>query len=801
MKITLYKTKKNIFAVCFTLFNLVCLTAQVNSTKIKDGTVSTSPEKAKPGAIFELESNNKGMLTSRLTTAQRDAIPTANLTDGLLIYNITTGCFDYWSTIQNIWLSICGTLPPAVFEISTAQCGEVQAFGSYRSGQILIASNYLTVPVTVTQPGVYSVSATTTNGYYFGTNGTFPTAGTYTLNLPATGTPNNGTAVGDPGDPVTITLNGKASSCIPHIPVAPADVDYVINCGVINPLGNYYIGIPLTPANKITVSVNPTVLGFWSMNTNTVNGYSFSGTGTFTSLTPNQTVELLGTGTPDASGTNNFNLVSNATTQATASCTGIPVTVQAVAYTIDCGTATQNGTYLQDVPLTALNTITLPINVTATGQTTITTTTANGITFTSGLINLSTLGAQNITLTGSGTPTAPGTTALTVSGTPGASATCTLNVTIGAQPVTYTTNCAGITTSGSYAPGVAMTATNTMTVPVNVTYIGAYTITTNIVNGISFSASGTFSSVGSQNVIMTATGTPTSGGTFSYGITANSTNAGISCNKSITFTYRTMFVLGLGGGVYQPGSSGTANSARAILVSSTNFGPLGTVPIQGFTIINGAYNYGNSLKNLINTNKIDIVVIGYNYVPDAATITVLNDFVKNKKGVLLHTQESDTGGTANLINTICDSSTATISSTGTTYTNPVLNVFDPLVEGPFGDLKGLNLGSDVNNSYYATGLPTNVTPLSTQNGNATRIFSFKHNTLGYMFAGDSGWTAGDATNTSTTIYPAKMTSTGLPLSKAYDSGVTVYNSIFYANTMAWAIKYVQDNINANYIIP
>ncbi|UPZ14380.1 hypothetical protein [Flavobacterium humidisoli] len=801
MKITLYKTNKNICAVFFILFSLYSLKAQVNNTKIKDGTVSTGPEKAKPGAIFELESNNKGMLTSRLTTAQRDAIPVANLTDGLLIFNTTTGCFDYWSQIQNIWLSICGTLPPAVFEITTAQCSAVQAFGSYAVGAMLIASNYLTVPVTVSQPGVYTISATTTNGYYFGSSGTFPTAGTYTLNLPGTGTPNNGYVVPDPGDQVNIVLNGKTSSCVPYIFISKPDVDYVINCGVINPLGNYYIGIPLTSSNKITVSISPSVLGFWSMNTNTVNGYSFSGTGTFTDLTPNQTIELLGTGTPDASGTNNFNLVSNATTQATASCNGIPITVQAVAYTIDCGTATQNGTYMQDVPLTALNTITLPINVTATGKTTITTTTANGISFTSGLVNLSALGAQNITLTGSGTPTASGTTALTVSGTPGAVATCGLNVTIAPQPVTYTTNCAGITTAGSYAPGVAMLPANTMTVPVNVTYVGAYSITTNTVNGISFSASGTFSATGSQNVILTATGTPISGGTFSYAITANSTNGSTACNKSVTFVFRTMKVLGLGDGMYQPGTAGTGDASRAILASTANFSPTGTFQVQSITIINGGSNQGTTLKNLINTNNIDIIVIGYNYLPSAASITILNDFVQNKKGVLIHSQENDSSGAASLINTICGSSTAVVSGTGTTYTNPVLNVSDPILQGPFGTITGFNLGSDVNNSYYVTGLPANVTNLSTQNGNATRIFSFKHNTLGYVYVGDSGWTAGTVSNTSTTTWPAKFASTGQPLSKAYDSGITVYNSIMYANAVAWAIKYVQDNINSSYVLP
>ncbi|MBF4465215.1 hypothetical protein [Flavobacterium sp. LC2016-12] len=801
MKVKLYKAQKNIFIIFFSLLSFSSLFAQVNSTKLKDGTISTGPEPAKPGAIFEMESNNKGMLTPRLTTPQRDAIALANLTDGLLIFNTTTGCFDYWSQLQNIWLSICGTLPPAVFEISTTQCSQVEPFGIYKQGQTLTTSNYLTIPVTVTQPGVYTVSATTTNGYYFGTNGTFPTAGTYILNLAGTGTPHNGHVSPDPGDVVTITLNGKQSTCIPNNFVQTADVDFVINCGIINTVGDYNIGIPLTASNKLTVSVTPTAIGFWSMNTNTVNGYSFSGTGTFTDLTPNQTVELLGTGTPIASGTNNFNLVSNATTQSGGSCSGIEIIVAPISYTINCAGATQNGTYLQDVALTVSNTITLPINVTATGQTTISTNTLNGISFTSGLINLSTLGAQNVILTGTGTPTVVGTNALTVTGSPGGAATCTLNVTIAAQPVTYTTNCASITTSGSYAPGIAMTASNTMTVPVNVTYVGAYNISTNTVNGVSFSGTGTFSSTGAQNVVMTATGTPTSGGTFSYAITANSTNGAAACNKSITFVFRIMKVLGLGEGVYQPGSSGAANSSRSILASTTNFSPTGTVQVQALTIVNGGYNQGNDLKNSINTNNIDIIVIGYNYHPNAASITILNDFVKNKKGVLIDSEENDATIIANVINTICGSTTVVASGTGTTNTNPILNVTDPVLQGPFGTIAGFSLGSDVNNSYYVTGLPANVTALSTQNGNATRIFSFKHNTLGYLFVGDSGWSAGDSGNTATDIWPAKISGTGVPLSKSYFGSVTVYNSIMYANAMAWAIQYAQTNINSAYVIP
>ena len=783
----------------FSLLSFCSLFAQVESTKIKDGTVSTGAEKAFPGALFELESTNKGMLTSRLTTAQRDGISAGNLTDGLLIFNITTGCFDYWSKAQGVWLSICGTPPPAVFNVSTVQCGQIKANGNFKQGETLALSNYLNIPVTVTQPGTYTVSATTANGYYFNTSGTFPNAGSYVLSLPGVGTPNSGYDVGNAGDAVTISLNGIDISCVPHIFVENASVDFAISCASINPEGAYFIGVPLTASNKLSVSVNVTSIGFWSMKTNTVNGYSFSATGTFTT-TGNQTIELLGTGTPVASGINNFNLSSNAATVAGASCSGIPVTVAPVGYTIDCSSITQNGSYMQDVGLIAANTITLPINVTATGETTISTSTANGISFTSGLINLSALGPQNVTLIGSGKPVAGGTTDLIVSGTPGMVGTCTLKVVIAGQPVAYTTNCTGITTSGTYAPGVTMNGTNTMTVPVNVSYVGAYTINTNTVNGISFSATGTFATTGAQNVVMTATGTPASGGSFTYAITANSTNGGAACNKSISFVFRTMQVLGLGSGMYQPGTAGTAEASRAILASSSNFGPTGTVQVQSLKIINGANNDGNALKNLINTNNIDIIVIGYNYTPNAASILVLNDFVKNKKGVIIHSQENDVSGTTNLINTICGSSVS-VSGTGTTYTNPILNVSDPLLEGPFGNIKGFDLGSDVNNSYYVTGLPANVTVLATQRGNASRAFTFKHNTLGYVYIGDSGWTAGTSGNTSTTTWPAKITSTGLVQSKAYDGGITVYNSMMYANTMAWAIKYAQENVNPTYLIP
>ncbi|KFF09624.1 hypothetical protein [Flavobacterium hydatis] len=798
----IYKTQKIILATLFSLLSFCSVFAQTDNTKLKDGTVSTGATKAFPGALFELESNTKGMLTPRLTTAQRDGIASANRTDGLLIFNTTTGCFDYWSAIQSVWLSICGTPPPAVFGISADECLQIVGNGTYKQGVALTLGNYLTVPVTAIQPGTYTISATNSNGYYFTTSGTFPSAGSYVLNLPGTGTPNNGFTVGDPGDALTISLNGVPVSCVPHVFVEKANVDFVITCAGITSQGSYNIGIPLVVANKLLVEVNVTAPGFWSMSTNTVNGYSFSATGTF-SAAGTQTIELRGTGTPLASGINNFNLSSNATTAGTGACSNVPVTVAPVAYTMDCTTATQNGVYMQNIPLIPANTISLPINVTATGQTTISTTTASGITFTTGLINLSVLGPQNVTLIGSGTPTASGPIAFTVTGTPGTVGTCSLNVTIASQPVTYVTNCGGITVAGTYAPGTAMDATNTMTVPVTVTYVGAYTISTNTVNGISFSATGTFSSIGLQNVVMTATGTPTSGGNFTFAITANSTNGSTPCNKAVPFVIRLMNVLGLGDGIYQPGTGG-AYASRAVLASLANFGPTGTVQVDGIKIVNGGTNTGNTLKNLINTNKIDIIVLGYNYnTTDANTLNILADFVKNKKGVLIQAQENGNAGIATLVNSICGSTitAADVNRDNCTYINPLANIADPIFNGPFGNIQGLAIGGDNNNSYSMT-LPANTISLATISGLPARVTTFRHNTLGYVYCGDGGLLTGtSSTNNSTTDYPAKITTTGLPLSKPYNGGTTVYNSIFYANAMAWAIGYVQDNINVGYVIP
>ncbi len=771
--------------------------SQTNMTKIKDGTISGSSTTPELGVILELESVNKGFLTPRLSTQQRDDIVAANRADGMMIFNTTTGCFNYWSNAQGVWLSICGTPPPAILEISSLQCDSFVSYGTYKQGDFLTSSNYLTIPVTVTQAGTYEVLATTTNGYYFSARGTFPTNGEYTLILEGVGTPNVGYNAGDLGDQVTITLNSKVSNCTKHIFVDKASVDYSIDCNQTTVNGAYMIGRTLDNTNTLSLNVNVTSLGYWSIATPTINGYSFRGSGTFTTL-GSQTITLLGSGAPIAAQTDSFNFTANAAGTGNNNCSGISVTVLPTSYTVDCSNAIISGTYKQDEPVSISNTVTIKVDVTATGSSSITTNTVAGVYFTSGPLTFNTLGVRDIVLTAVGTPNAAGNHTYALQSANGMVGTCSFVIPVTAQPVAYSLTCSSITVEGSYAPNIAMTADNKMMISVNVQYPGSYTISTDTVDGITFSANGTFASPGTYEVVLQATGTAITGGTHRFTITSNSTTGTTICNKNIDFVYRKMNVLGLGGGTYQPGTAAGSQTTRAVLQTTANFGVNGLVKVDGITIVNGGTNQGNTLKNLINTNKIDIIVIGYNYLPNAASIVILEDFVKNKKGVLIHSQENDATGTRNMINAIANSASTAVTGTGTTYINPILDIDNVLLTGPFGDIKGLATGSDVNNSYYVTGYSNEFTSLAHQGGNTSRSWMLMHNALGYVYIGDSGWTSGDASNTSTTTWPARMTSGGTPISKPYNGGITVYNSILYANTIAWAIKYAQENTIVDY---
>ncbi|MGQ0737933.1 MAG: hypothetical protein ACT4OJ_02630 [Bacteroidota bacterium] len=275
--------------------------------------------------------------------------------------------------------------------------------------------------------------------------------------------------------------------------------------------GTYVPGQALVPAtNTITVQVNVTKTGAYTVYTDTVNGYYFRTTGSFTTL-GNNTVTLRGNGTPFASGTNNFVVTFDSTVcdiQVVVTSPGFGTLAGAPNA---CAPITVNGTYGIGVALTMTNNAVVQVNVTTAGAFSITTDTVAGVWFTfSGSLAA---GAQSVTLQAQGGPPSGTAGNKTFTVRLGASL-CTFAVTVagpgagrlGGSPGA----CAPITVNGIYTNGTPLTAANNVVVQVNVTTPGVIIITTNTAAGFSFGFTGNLAA-GTQNVTLLAVGGPPSG--------------------------------------------------------------------------------------------------------------------------------------------------------------------------------------------------------------------------------------------------------------------------------------------------
>lgn len=307
------------------------------------------------------------------------------------------------------------------------------------------------------------------------------------------------------------------------------------NCLPITVNGIYKVDSVLTSDHYIDVQVNVTLGGSFTIKSDTVNGFSFHKTGTISSVL--STVRLYASGKPIATGTHTFTI-----SYGLSSCTfSIPVFgagggFGTALYTLggspgNCSVSSIGGNYIVGQPMTPGNKVEMTVNVNAPGTYNLAGTVVNGITF-SGSGVFANPGIQNIFLSASGTPMASGTFNFPV--TNGAtncnfSITCTSVITNATYALSGSPgNCTAAAVNGTYTAGTALTASNTALINVNVLSPGIYTITTTTINGISFSASGTFNLTGPQQVTLIGTGTPTVAGPFNYPVSGGGNTCGIS---------------------------------------------------------------------------------------------------------------------------------------------------------------------------------------------------------------------------------------------------------------------------------
>jgi hypothetical protein len=195
--------------------------------------------------------------------------------------------------------------------------------------------------------------------------------------------------------------------------------------------GIFKVDSALSHAQYVDVQVNTSVPGSYEVRSDTINGFSFRALGA--AVFGNNTIRLYADGKPLAGGTYTFTvkflgLPSTCSFDITVVGPGAP----AAAYTLGgapgtCTGARVDGVYTVGVPLTPANTITVTIDVLTPGTYFIAAASTSGFNFSgSGVLN--TPGLQNVTLTGSGTPSTAGNATIIVS-TPTLS-TCTYNTTV-----------------------------------------------------------------------------------------------------------------------------------------------------------------------------------------------------------------------------------------------------------------------------------------------------------------------------------------------------------------------------------
>ncbi|HYM92889.1 MAG TPA: hypothetical protein VET23_02035 [Chitinophagaceae bacterium] len=335
----------------------------------------------------------------------------------------------YGNSFCNFYITVS---PPsvAVFSLggSPDSCTAATIAGNYIEGIALTTDNTITVQANVALPGLYTISASTNNGFQFLANGIFTASGLQNVTLKGTGKPiraevSNITVaniVSTCNFPVTVLSDtvGKAMFSFDGTP--NTCINYTVN-------GNYYAGIAAN-GNSVTMNVTVTKPGSYYIITNTANGITFSNVGSFLS-TGQQTVTLSATGNPINSGPVAF--IPNTGTQSCSFLVNVQPLPPPALFTLSgspsaCAPVTVNGFYIHSKPLDAANTVVIQVDVSTPGSYSFSTNTVNGMTFSASGVFTAT-GLQNVTLHGSGTPQITGTTILTPRYS---TSSCSFNVTV-----------------------------------------------------------------------------------------------------------------------------------------------------------------------------------------------------------------------------------------------------------------------------------------------------------------------------------------------------------------------------------
>lgn len=427
----------------------------------------------------------------------------------------------------------------------------------------------------------------------------------------------------------------------------------------------------------------------------------------------------------------------------------------------------------------------------------------------------------------------------------------------------YYINCESVTVSGLYKSGTVLDATHYIDLSFTAedrtiqgkTYVFE-TVDLEGEHGISFRASGTFNFSGipvgnplTVNVRLYGTGTlnySNSEGPFKLRIKSNS-SSGSYCEATISPVNRKMKILVLGNQSAHGYNIALSNTgANKVLTSTNNFGPYehSIVKTEGFELIDAGLNNAASASGtglakmrswlIDGPDIVDILYITQDvYVFSVQTNTDFSLLAKyiaqfiNNNGVVLVFNEGNGANApytaANIVNACMGITTITQlqqGPSGLIYQfagDPAVAgdpyFADPIMNGPFGDVRKKQWGEDASYCALLANVPTdeiilysNGMPINGSGFPANRVnmvSGFRHKTKNLVYFGDGGFTSSGTNGlpyivNSGTICPFNWNTTTMfpipyPSYGSYSAQMEAYNSQVWCNVMAWAIDRAANN--------
>jgi hypothetical protein len=293
-------------------------------------------------------------------------------------------------------------------------CPNPVVSGVYNDGLQLTSANTVQLQVDVDSVGTYQVTTSANDGFSFSASGTFTTTGIQKISLTANGTPS---ADGDFAFNPPVGLGCNFIITVTQAPPAIAQFTFSGapgKCTNIKVQGNYTSGHTLDATNDIVITVDVTSPGAYNITTDTLDGISFSLSGSFTT-SGMQTVTIPGSGRPTLA----RNLTFTFSAPGISGCSfdlGIIDPDPLATYVLESGVVGTSseciyavqGSVTANLPLNVGNSVSIRVYVTVPGNFTIATAESDGIVFSYSGVFTDT-GVQYVVLKGNGTPVNPGT--------------------------------------------------------------------------------------------------------------------------------------------------------------------------------------------------------------------------------------------------------------------------------------------------------------------------------------------------------------------------------------------------------